>query len=105
MDPNATLAECRSIAARLTMRVISESERLADGYRLAELMEALDNWLTASGFLPDAWDHCCPDCGQTVVGLHSHLSDRPGPYLTGEHHQRPGYVAVSPGGTSNGTWS
>ncbi len=123
MDPNATLAECRSIAARLMTRVVSEAERLADGYRLAELTEALDNWLVASGFLPDAWNHCCPDCGQTVTGPHSHVSERPhqrpgyaaGPFSAREadsyllsaetHGSRPGYVPAPPGGLDVGTVS
>jgi hypothetical protein len=58
MDPNANLAEQRRIAERLIMNQIGrEQERLHDAARLAELVEALDEWITNGGFLPDAWRH------------------------------------------------
>lgn len=52
MDPNANLAEQR----RLTARILNnESDASQDALRLAELAEALDEWITKGGFLPDAW--------------------------------------------------
>lgn len=52
MDPNATLAEIRRL-----VRQSEESDGLTtnQGYELAELVGALDGWLTAGGFLPSAW--------------------------------------------------
>lgn len=49
MDPNAALAEIRSILA----------DRAEDGTwdaeRLAELINGLDDWITGGGFLPADW--------------------------------------------------
>ncbi len=51
MDPNACLNELRAL-----------NERVRDGVaepwqveRLAELFEALDEWLSKGGFTPEAW--------------------------------------------------
>jgi hypothetical protein len=53
MDPNATLREIRELLAD---PVPADSglwgSRLE---RLAELVEALDGWLSKGGFLPDGW--------------------------------------------------
>jgi hypothetical protein len=46
MDPNATLAAIRELLASDTPDVIE----------LAELMEALDMWLSRGGFLPTDWE-------------------------------------------------
>ena len=51
MDPNANLAEQRQIAGRFE-RDESEPD---DGERLAELVDALDDWLSRGGFLPTQW--------------------------------------------------
>ncbi len=51
MDPNANLAEQRRILARRD----AGTARLADYERLADLVAALDQWITGGGFLPDAW--------------------------------------------------
>jgi hypothetical protein len=75
MDPNATLAKVRRLSARLRDRNAfvepgtSTTDMLLAGRRLAELIQSLDDWLTRAGFLPTAWDHKCPDCGQTVGAL------------------------------------
>lgn len=45
MDPNATLAAIREITGR---------DEHADP-ELAELVDALDQWLSKGGFLPAAW--------------------------------------------------
>jgi hypothetical protein len=53
MDPNANLEEMREIA-----KTILSGEEYDTGYdavRLAELVEALDEWITKGGFLPKAW--------------------------------------------------
>lgn len=57
MDPDANLREQRELAARLlaTPADAWTDDRLADALRLAELVEGLDGWLTASGALPDDW--------------------------------------------------
>ena len=49
MDPNATLARIRELTDPGT--VIGHDE----GAELAELVEALDRWLTRGGPLPEAW--------------------------------------------------
>jgi hypothetical protein len=49
MDPNANLAEQRRIA----LSILEGDD--GDAERLAELVQALDEWLTKGGFLPDAW--------------------------------------------------
>jgi hypothetical protein len=61
MDPNATLKELRTLAARILSDDVFDddvapSEAEARALRLAELVEALDQWLTRSGFLPAAWE-------------------------------------------------
>lgn len=54
MDPNANLAEQRRIIAK----ILAEPGFLAKVglcNDLAELAQALDGWISAGGFLPDAW--------------------------------------------------
>lgn len=51
MDPNANLAEQRRIIARIN----EGAPFVEDERRLAELAEALDEWLSNGGFLPEAW--------------------------------------------------
>lgn len=47
MDPNATLDR---------MRRHLDAAHSADEFdELCELVEAMDNWLSKGGFLPDAW--------------------------------------------------
>lgn len=54
MDPNANLREQRAIVARINSSALNEGDAF-DVRRLAELAEALDEWLSEGGFLPDAW--------------------------------------------------
>lgn len=54
MDPDANLAEIRRIVARVTWGADSV-DHIHDLERLAELVEALDNWIVGGGFLPTAW--------------------------------------------------
>lgn len=56
MDPNANLKEQREIAQKILRGVLLTRNELAElGLRLAELVEAQNEWLSAGGFLPDAW--------------------------------------------------
>jgi len=57
MDPDANLAEQRRIAARLLDDNQRKDDygRAQDANRLAELVQALDEWLTRGGFLPPSW--------------------------------------------------
>lgn len=51
MDPNANLDEQHEIIARM----FAGAERDGDALRLAELSQALDEWIGGGGFLPKAW--------------------------------------------------
>jgi hypothetical protein len=56
MDPDANLREQRELTARIIRALdFSEPLRAVDVNRLAELVTALDEWLTRGGFLPVAW--------------------------------------------------
>ena len=54
MDPNANLNEQRRIIARM-LADDSESIDTGDALRLAELAQALDEWIANGGFLPAEW--------------------------------------------------
>ena len=53
MDPNANLTEQLRLARRLSD---SPKPSAHDARRLAELVEALNDWLRNGGFLPKAWE-------------------------------------------------
>lgn len=53
MDPNANLEEQRQIVATLLAGPCGDADNL--GMRLAELAQALDEWITKGGFLPADW--------------------------------------------------
>jgi hypothetical protein len=62
MDPNANLAELRRLVARFMQAWDEADEETGavtidtdDALRMAELVEALDGWLSKGGFLPAAW--------------------------------------------------
>ena len=69
MDPNANVEEQRSLAAGILKLVDEhlddiEDDELAEDVnlefvykvgRLAELVQALDGWLSKGGFLPASW--------------------------------------------------
>lgn len=55
MDPNANLIEQRRLTQNLLRGSMSRMERYVSCERLCELVEALDEWLTNGGFLPEAW--------------------------------------------------
>jgi hypothetical protein len=52
MDPNANLAEQLQIAKLL---LDDNPSNAVAAIRLAELVEALNDWIKGGGFLPDAW--------------------------------------------------
>lgn len=52
MDPNANLKEQRELAKK----ILEENNR-EDVDRLAELVLALDEWLSKGGFPPTDWVH------------------------------------------------
>lgn len=53
MDPNETLHEIREKVAEALAESGNKRADLVD--ELAELVDALDGWLTKGGFLPHAW--------------------------------------------------
>lgn len=53
MDPNAALAEIRSITSNLALNPELAGEAAA--LRLAELIDGLDGWMSSGGFLPNDW--------------------------------------------------
>lgn len=56
MDPNECLREIRELKMRLLAQDDNEEPHdPIDVARLLELVEALDGWITAGGFLPEAW--------------------------------------------------
>lgn len=66
MDPNAALEELRKLTRNLEKpatvivldngaQYLSEIDHEAVANRIAELFDALDNWLVSGGFLPTAW--------------------------------------------------
>ena len=72
MDPNANLREQREICREILKiqddcnadgtYTHGQEERLAElATRLAELVQALDEWIIAGGFLPKAWNRNNPD--------------------------------------------
>ena len=50
MDPNACLKELRELGKHF-----ENVPSLEDAYRMAELFDALDKWISKGGFLPKAW--------------------------------------------------
>jgi hypothetical protein len=55
MDPDANLAEQRRLAHKLLNPCDGDMPDEDDVRRLAELVEALDDWMSNAGFLPGAW--------------------------------------------------
>ena len=56
MDPNATLREMLDLAAEFRGLQDQDDEiHSDDAARLGELFDALHDWITGGGFLPDLW--------------------------------------------------
>lgn len=57
MDPDATLATMRDLRQAIMTSTGGDEDALrSDAFELAELVEALDEWLTKGGFLPTEWN-------------------------------------------------
>lgn len=56
MDPNETLRRLRDCCTEAAANLDKGYEMDAGQGELAELFEALDQWLTNGGFLPKAWE-------------------------------------------------
>ncbi|MFO7902320.1 MAG: hypothetical protein R6U98_06660 [Pirellulaceae bacterium] len=56
MDPNANLEEQRKLVKKCFEAPEGLTGQEVD--RLCELFDALDEWVTSGGFLPNAWDVC-----------------------------------------------
>jgi hypothetical protein len=54
MDPDANLAEMRDLSTRI-LGDAGLDPISYDADRLAELVQALDGWLSGGGFPPKAW--------------------------------------------------
>jgi len=59
MDPNSNLEEQRSILERVNDDSGEYEFDSDDLLRLAELAQALDEWIIGGGFLPNAWLKSC----------------------------------------------
>lgn len=55
MDPNATIQEMRRISERLHCGEMDDGDKIDAAHRLAELFDALDEWILKGGFLPTSW--------------------------------------------------
>jgi hypothetical protein len=57
MDPNANLEAMRRVAERILnyRDDVTPMEVAGDAGRLADLVVALDEWITKGGFLPKEW--------------------------------------------------
>ena len=65
MDPNANLRELRELTAQFLKDWDEErTPDTLDVYRMAELVEALDEWITRGGFLPSDWRKEDSPCGK-----------------------------------------
>lgn len=51
VDPNVALTEVRRLLARGRFEDLTPT----DSHRLVDLVEGLDGWLAAGGFLPERW--------------------------------------------------
>jgi len=54
VDPQANLLEQRRLVRRI-LDTDDLSSKAGLAVRLAELVEALDEWISRGGFLPEAW--------------------------------------------------
>jgi len=71
MDPTATLMEIRSIIAESgsEAQMAKPLQELEDEFhRLCELMDALDNWISSGGFLPEDWQKPVSAVGGKISG-------------------------------------
>ena len=61
MDPEANLKELRELTKMVAEADLNDKDGLEaiaeTAPRMAELFQALDEWLTKGGFLPKDWSH------------------------------------------------
>jgi hypothetical protein len=70
MDPNANLKEQLALSEKILLQYDDESTETPsvnaeDAARLCHLVEAMNKWLSSSGFLPRAWEpgqEPCDEC-------------------------------------------
>ncbi len=55
MDPDACLAEIRSLTAKILADGGNHRVDSFRAQRLAELVDALDAWIVGGGFMPKRW--------------------------------------------------
>lgn len=57
MDPEATLAELRTLAAKILSgsHAVTQADIVECAERMAELFQAFDEWRINGGFLPEVW--------------------------------------------------
>jgi len=86
MDPNANLREQRELVEQINTLLnaahgkrltgTQEQDIILHSARLAELVEALDQWIAGGGFLPDSWEIAHkraappPQCAERTGGGH-----------------------------------
>lgn len=69
MDPNANLKEQLELADSLICADNTDPDvALPKAARLAELVIALDGWLSNGGFLPKSWQHTRLDLTGATTG-------------------------------------
>ena len=73
MDPNANLREQRELAKRL---LDHDREDDDDVWRLCELIEALDEWLSKGGYLPQDWQSLGQRLGFQPINSRTHGYNR-----------------------------
>ena len=61
MDPNQTLKNLRSLVEAVNAdlddsRNLAATDLVCCAHELAQYFEALDQWITSGGFLPQAWE-------------------------------------------------
>lgn len=60
MDPNTNLQESLDLSQKIINNFNKDGSAAvawSDAIRLAELLQALDGWLSDGGFLPNRWTH------------------------------------------------
>jgi hypothetical protein len=82
MDPQTNLQEQRSLVRQINEALDSEQDDVITllAERLAEKVEALDEWLSKGGFLPKAWTHK-DQIGVILPGLDGFATTRRMPAL------------------------
>lgn len=75
MDPDENLKEMRMLVMGIIKANRLENEiDPDDAARLAELVDALDRWITKGGFMPAHWQRYSPREGQTPMKAYEELA-------------------------------